>query len=193
MMSERTGFEAKIAAAFDSEEQTERVLHVVREINRRVSDYLAVKTLINLMLAAISFLVLWAHGADFAVFWAVVIGLLNYIPYIGSYVGVFFPVVLSLAQFGSIPLTLSLTVFLTLAQIIMGNYVEPRLVGRHVNLSPMVVLVALSVWMALWGIPGAILAVPMTSVMAIIFGSFGATRFLAVLLAEKVNQDADRN
>ena len=189
LMSERAGFDAKLAAAFDTRARTEQVLHVIRQINRRVSDYLAIKTLINVILAALSFVVLWLHGIDFALFWAVVIGLMNYIPYVGSYIGVFFPVVLSVAQFASLPVTLSLTVFLTGAQMIMGNYVEPRWVGRHVNLSPTVVLVALSVWTALWGIPGAILAVPMTSVMAIILGSFPETRWVAILLADKVEDD----
>ena len=160
LMSERSTFDAKIVAAFDNSEKAAKVQSVIREINLRISDYLAIKTLINLMLGVTSFVVLWVHGVDFALFWAMVIGLLNYIPYIGSYFGVFFPVVLSLAQFGSIGVTLSLTVFLTAAQMVFGNYVEPRMVGRQVNLSPMVVLVALSVWMALWGIPGAMLAVP---------------------------------
>lgn len=189
LMSERASFGAKIAAAFDTKEQADKVLDVIGQINQRISDYLTIKSLINAMLGAISFVVLWMHGVDFAVFWAVVIALLNYIPYIGSYFGVFFPVVLSLAQFGSLSLTLSLAVFLTVAQMVIGNYVEPRLIGKHVNLSPLVVLVALSVWMGLWGIPGAILAVPLTSMLAIIFGSFEATRFIAVLLADNVETE----
>jgi len=189
LMSERDAFDSKIIAAFDTEEKSEKVLEFIKEINRRISDYLAVKTLINLVLAVSSFVVLWAHGTDFALFWAVLIGLLNYIPYIGSYFGVFFPVALSVAQFGSLYVTLSLTGCLVVAQIVVGNILEPRLVGRQVNLSPIVVLVALSVWTGLWGIPGAILAVPMTSVLAIILGSFDETRFLAVLLAEKVDAE----
>ncbi|MEP1929776.1 MAG: AI-2E family transporter, partial [Roseibium sp.] len=173
-----------------SPEKAKRAMDVIREINTRISDYLAMKTLINVILGGISFVILYAHGTDFALFWAVMIGLLNYIPYVGAYIGVFFPVVLSLAQFGSLPVTLSLAAFLTGAQVILGNIVEPRFIGRQVNLSPVVVLIALSVWTALWGISGAILAVPMTSVMAIILGSFGTTRFLAVLLADQVDEDA---
>lgn len=190
LMSERATFEAKVVAAFKEEDQAQKVLDVTRTINSRVRDYLAVKTLINVVLAIISYLVLWVHGTDFALFWALMIGLLNYIPYIGSYIGVFFPVVLSVAQFASLPLTLSLTAFLTLAQVVVGNYLEPRLVGRQVNLSPMVVLVALSVWMALWGVPGAILAVPMTSVLAIILANFEETKPFAILLSDKVDAEA---
>jgi predicted PurR-regulated permease PerM len=83
---------------------------------------------------------------------------------------------------------LSLSAFLITVQFLLGNYVEPRFVGRQVNLSPLVVLVALSVWTALWGIPGAILAVPMTSVVAIVLSSFDSTRFIAVLLAERIEE-----
>ncbi len=191
LISERGGFETKVAAAFKAEGQAEKVLDVTRTINSRVRDYLAIKTLINVILATISFVVLWLHGTDFALFWALLIGLLNYIPYIGSYVGVFFPVVLSVAQFASLPMTLSLTLFLTLAQVMVGSYLEPKLVGRQVNLSPIVVLVALSVWTALWGVPGAILAVPMTSVLAIILANFEETKPFAILLADTVTGAED--
>lgn len=186
LLGERGGFEQKIRAAFPSQEQGQKALSIFSEINRKISDYLAVKTAINILLATISYVLLWLHGVDFALFWAIVIGLLNYIPYIGSYLGVIFPVVLSFAQFVSLPLTLSLAVFLSLAQFIVGSIVEPRFIGRQVNLSPVVVLVSLSVWASLWGVPGAILAVPLTSVMAIVFASFDGTRFLYVLLANQV-------
>ena len=188
LMSEREVFQKKLAAAFSTPQQVHKVQDLIREINTRISEYLVVKTLINIVLGGASFLVLWAHGIDFALFWAVVIGVLNYIPYVGSLLGVLFPVVLSFAQFVSLPLTLSLSAFLITVQFLLGNYVEPRFVGRQVNLSPLVVLVALSVWTALWGIPGAILAVPMTSVVAIVLSSFDSTRFIAVLLAERIEE-----
>lgn len=188
LMNERAIFQKKLVAAFSTPEQTYKIRGLIREINMKISEYLVVKTLINIVLGCVSFVILWAHGIDFALFWAVVIGVLNYIPYVGSLLGVLFPVVVSFAQFVSLPLTLSLAVFLVTIQVALGNYVEPRFVGRQVNLSPLVVLIALSVWTALWGIPGAILAVPMTSVVAIILTSFESTRFIAVLLAERIEE-----
>lgn len=188
LMNERGVFQKKLASAFSTPEQTNKAHELIREINMRISEYLGVKTLINIALGGVSFVILWAHGVDFALFWAVVIGVLNYIPYVGSLLGVLFPVMLSFAQFASVPVTLSLAGFLITIQVILGNYVEPRFVGRQVNLSPLVVLVALSVWTALWGIPGAILAVPMTSVIAIVLSSFESTRFLAVFLAERIEE-----
>ncbi|WP_380057751.1 AI-2E family transporter [Falsihalocynthiibacter sp. SS001] len=186
LLGERKAFKSKVLGAFPTVEEGQKTLDLMNEINTRVGYYLVTKTLINVLLAVVSFVILKLFGIDFAFFWAVVIGLLNYIPYIGSYLGVAFPVILSLAQFVSIPLTISLGVCLGVVQFVVGNIVEPRVIGHRVDLSPTVVLVALSFWAALWGIPGAILAVPMTSVLAIIFSSFQGTQFIGRLLADKI-------
>ncbi len=184
LMGERGRFAAKLAAAFPQGEQAELTARIVRDVNRKIGDYLAVKTGINVILGAISFAILWVMDVDFALFWAVVIGLFNYIPYVGSIVGVALPVVLSLAQFGSLGTTAVLGAMLISAQTYVGNILEPRMIGRQLNLSPFVVLVALSVWSAIWGLPGAILAIPLTSMLAIICGAFASTRFIAVLLSD---------
>lgn len=189
LIAERGAFVRKLQAAFPNPKQADMTLRMVREINAKISDYLVAKTLINVVLGLLSYAILWAFDVDFALFWAVAIGLLNYIPYVGSYLGVAFPVVLSLAQFASLPITLSLTVLLVAAQFILGNVVEPRYIGRRLNQSPLVVLIALSVWTAMWGVPGAILAIPMTSIIAIVLASFEQTRFMAVLLAERVEDE----
>ncbi|MDF3416640.1 AI-2E family transporter [Sulfitobacter sp. M57] len=186
LMGERGGFAHKIAVALPNDADN-RAETIVRSINRAISDYLAVKTLVNVVLGGISFVVMWAFGIDFALFWAILIGLLNYIPYVGSLLGVMFPVALSMAQFGSVQTSLAIAVLLMAVQAWMGNSLEPRLIGRKVNMSPFVVLVALSLWTSLWGIPGAILAIPLTSIIAIIMGNFASTRPFAVLLSEDVN------
>ena len=190
LVGERGTLAPKLAAAFPRGEQAELTERILRDINRKIGDYLAIKTLINVILATISFVILWGMGVDFALFWAVVIGLFNYIPYVGSIIGVALPVVLSLAQFGSPGTTAVLAGLLMAAQTWVGNILEPRMIGRQLNLSPFVVLVALSVWSALWGLPGAILAIPMTSMLVIICAAFGPTRFVAVLLAGQPPTDA---
>lgn len=185
LMSERASFEQKIATAMpgESAKWTQEIVH---DINQAIGDYLAAKTLVNVILGALSLVVMLFFGVDFAIFWAILIGLLNYIPYVGSLMGVVFPVLLTLAQFGSLQTTLLVAGCLTALQIWVGNGLEPRLIGRRVNMSPTVVLISLSVWSALWGLPGAILAIPITSILAIVLGSFAVTRPLAVLLAEDV-------
>ncbi len=190
LIGERSGFSAKLAAALPGEGAS-RTARLVAEINGTIGNYLAIKTLINAILGLMSFVILRAFGVDFAIFWAVLIALLNYIPYVGSYLGVFFPVVLSLLQFGSFPLTLALAGLLVAAQIWVGNVLEPRMIGRKVNMSPFVVLVAVSIWSALWGVPGAILAIPLTSILVIILAGFAATRPLAILMSNDVTSVGD--
>lgn len=189
LMGERGKFAAKLAAAFPRGDQAELTERLVRDINRKIGDYLAVKTAINIVLGAISFVILWAMDVDFALFWAVVIGLFNYIPYVGSIIGVVLPVILSVAQFGSLGTTALLGTLLIGAQTYVGNILEPRVIGKQLNLSPFVVLAALAVWSTVWGLPGAILAIPLTAMIAIICGAFPSTQFVAVLLADKVEPD----
>ncbi|MHA6262780.1 AI-2E family transporter [Arenibacterium sp. CAU 1754] len=191
MLSERGKFERKIAAAADNDAQAQEVFHLFGRINRQIRGYITTKTLINILLAVMSYVILWAFGVDFALFWAFLIGLLNYIPYVGSYVAVAFPVLISVGQFGEFTRPAILVVLLTVVQTIIANYVEPRVVGRQLNLSPFVVLVSLSFWATLWGIPGAILAVPLTSVLAIILASFDTTRPVAILMSDQVGPGAD--
>ncbi|WP_295805578.1 AI-2E family transporter [uncultured Nitratireductor sp.] len=185
LMAERGGFARKIAAALPRE-RASQTHTIVRDINRSIGEYLAVKTLVNIMLGMLSFVVLTFFGVDFALFWAVLIGLLNYIPYVGSLLGVMFPVLLTLAQYGSLQTTLFVAVLLTSAQIWVGNALEPRMIGRRINMSPFVVLVSLALWSSLWGIPGAILAIPLTSIIAIIMANFESTRPIALMLADDV-------
>ncbi len=189
LLSERAGFAAKLSAALPDHESAARAETMIGNINRRIGDYLAIKTLVNVILGAISFVILWALGIDYPLFWALVIGLLNYIPYIGSLVAVAFPVGMSALQFGNLEWTLLVAVLLTAAQIAVGNILDPRLVGRRVNLSPFVVLVSLAIWSALWGLPGALLAVPLTSMLTIVLSAFDTTRGIAVLMADRVAAD----
>lgn len=187
LLGERNGFAHKLSVALpgSSAAQTSRM---IAEINRKIGDYLGVKTLVNVILGVLSFLIMWLLDVDYALFWAVIIGLLNYIPYVGSFLGVLFPVTLTLAQFGSVETTLLTLGLLTGVQMYVGNVLEPKMIGKEVNLSPFVVMVALSLWSTLWGIPGAVLAIPLTSIIAIILDSFPATRPLAIMLAQDISQ-----
>ncbi len=193
LMAERSRFSHRIAAALGNRGQADKVEDIIRDINQQIGTYLTIKTLINIILGGVSYVILIFLQVDFALFWAIMIALLNYIPYFGSLLAVLFPVILSVAQTGSLLHTALLAALLVGAQVYVGNFLEPRLVGRQLNLSPFVIVVALSIWSALWGIPGAILAVPMTSVIAIVLASFDETRFIAILLSNRVGGDDDED
>lgn len=175
----------KTRTALGGEDSAEQTLAIVRKLNDRIGSYLATKTLINVILGTVSYLILWGLGIEFAIFWALLIGLLNYIPYIGSVIAVAFPVTLSLVQFGTFGHAIASLVLLMIAQSCVGYYLEPKMLGRSVNLSPFMVLLALAVWSAMWGVMGAILAVPLTAMIAIVLAEFPSTRFVAVMMSER--------
>jgi AI-2 transport protein TqsA len=181
LFSEIGSFRSKTMTALLSD--ADQALGVVAEVNKRIGVYLTVKTFINVILACVSFVIMWLMDIDSALFWAVMIGLMNYIPYVGSAIGVAFPVVLALAQFGSLSWAVLALVLLMAVQTFVGNVLEPKMIGKSVNLSSFVVLVALVFWTALWGLPGAILSVPLTSVLMIVLAAGKGTRPIAIMLS----------
>ncbi|KJS09579.1 MAG: transporter [Hoeflea sp. BRH_c9] len=182
-MAERGMMTRKLVIALGGEDAGGRALSLLSRINERIGRYLFVKTVVNLILGAASFAIMVLLGIEFALFWAVLIAFLNYIPYIGSLLGVLFPVLLSLAQFGTLSMAGVVLLSLTAAQVYVGAVLEPRMMGRAFNLSPLVVLLALAFWSTLWGLPGALLAVPMTASLILVLAEIKTTRPVAILLS----------
>ncbi|CAN5783378.1 AI-2E family transporter [soil metagenome] len=184
LLAEHTAFESKIGRLSRDPEQVMRIREIIADINGRIGTYLALKTFINAVLGVISYAIMALIGIEFAGFWAALIALLNYIPYLGSFLGVTFPVALSLLQFGDYGMTFIVLAALASAQIFVGNFLEPMLLGSSLNLSPFVILVSLVSWYTLWGVAGALLAVPITAIIVIIFSQFDGTRPIAILLSK---------
>ncbi|PVA05976.1 AI-2E family transporter [Thalassorhabdomicrobium marinisediminis] len=187
LIAERGAMARKVVMAMGDEEAGARAISLVSRINERIGQYLFVKTVVNVILGGISFAIMLLLGIEFALFWAVLIAFLNYIPYIGSLVGVLFPVLLSLAQFGSLGMATVVLVSLTTAQVFVAAYLEPRMMGRAFNLSPFVVLLALAFWSTLWGLAGALLAVPLTASLVLLLAEIQTMRPIAVLLSANGN------
>lgn len=183
LLIEQRLFSAKIANLSSDPCTVARIREITTDINERTGSYLALKTFIGILLGVISWMVMALVGLEFAVLWAVLIALLNYAPYIGSFLGVLFPVIMAIVQFGNLNEVLALLLPLTVIQFVIGNFLDPYIMGNSLNLSPFAILISLAVWSELWGIPGAFLAIPITAIMAIIFSEFTGTRPLAVLLS----------
>lgn len=183
LLPERALMPKKLALVFGEGEESARMAALVTRINGQITSYIFAKSAINAALGALSFAILLVLGVEFAVFWAVVIALANYVPYVGSLVAVGLVLLQVLVQTASIETTILALVLLTIAQLYVANWLEPRVLSRSTNLSPFVVLLSLVVWAALWGLPGAILAVPLTSVLKIVLASAPQTRGLAILMS----------
>jgi AI-2 transport protein TqsA len=183
LLLEHGSFARKIANLSSNPRYAARIREVTTDINTRIGSYLALKTFVSILLGAISYLVMEFLDLQFAAFWAVLIALLNYVPYIGSFLGVLLPVAMSVVQFGSVHEIVAILLSLTVVQFAIGNVLDPYLMSNSLNLSPFAILVSLTVWTALWGVPGAFLAVPITAILAIVFSQFAGTRPIAVLLS----------
>jgi predicted PurR-regulated permease PerM len=183
LLLERRSFDTKIANLSDDPARVARIRQVVEAINRRIGSYLALKTLLSLLLAVSSYVVMRLFGLEFAALWAVLIFFLNFIPYVGSALGVIFPVLMTVVQFGDLGTILTMLALLAALQFGIGNFLDPYVMGNSLNLSPFAILISLAVWSELWGVPGAFLAVPITAILTIVLSEFPGTRPIAVLLS----------
>lgn len=180
---EQLVFERKLALLMPSVQKRKIVKNLITRILQDIQTYLGIKTLMGLLTALASFGIMTWVGLDFAAFWALLIFFLNYIPNIGAILATIFPALLALIQFQTWLPGIMMTSGLVVIQFIIGNILEPRFLGRSLNLSPLVILLALGLWGTIWGILGMFLAVPITVVMLILFAHFPTTRPIAILLS----------
>jgi AI-2 transport protein TqsA len=166
-------------------EQAERTLATIGSINHAISSYLRAKTSASLLTALPYLVVLWAFGVSFPAMWAVVAFIGNFIPYVGSLVALVLPILLAFLELEPIWRPILVLALLVSAHFVMNNFIEPRLTARAVDLSPLVVLIALAFWGLCWGVVGMVLAIPLTVVLKIVWEAIPLTRPLARLMAEK--------
>ena len=180
---EQVRFRRKLAIILGSGSQQERVQAVLDRIDRDIRVYIRIKTTLAVATAAFAYTVMAWVGVDFAAFWAVMVFFFYYIPTVGSILAIAAPAVLALVQFDHLtPFLIVLLVFGTI-QIVTANVIEPTIMGRTLNLSPLVVIVSLVVWGTIWGVVGMFLCVPIMVVALIVLAQFETTRPLAVLLS----------
>ncbi len=158
---------------------------VIDTINARIGTYLALKALLGVALGVLSWICMHFIDLEFAALLALLIVLLNFVPYAGSLISVVIPTLLAALQFGQWSEPAMLAIALSAINFVMGNIVDPWLMAGSLNLSPAVILMSLAAWTALWGVAGAFIAVPGTVVLTIIFTAFDSTRPLALLLTRE--------
>ena len=157
----------------------------VSEIASKVRHYLGITTVTSFITGVAS--ALWASvvGLDLALVWGVLNFLLNYIPVVGNLVGIVPPTIYALIQFQSWSVPTIFFVGFAVIQMVISNFVSPMLMGRSLSLPPVVVVVALAFWSWVWGIAGALIAVPLTVALVIVCEHFPSTRWIAVVLSSR--------
>ncbi|NOJ45037.1 AI-2E family transporter [Bradyrhizobium archetypum] len=144
--------------------------------------FLLVRTMMSAVTGLLVGAFVWIAGLPFAFEWGVIAFVLNYIPFIGPFVATLFPTLLAMTQFESWPAVLGVFICLNIIQFAVGSYIEPRLAGSMLSISPVVVLFAIFFWTFLWGLFGTFIGVPMTLAMLTFCAQHPSSRWIADLL-----------
>jgi predicted PurR-regulated permease PerM len=182
MLAGRTAMTARITRAFD-ENRADKIKYVINSIEDQVQHYLLIKTFVSFLTGLIGGIILFAGQFDFVIFSALLIFVLNFIPNFGSIIATGFPILIGFLQFGFSLRVLVVALGLMLTQFTIGNIVEPKITGRSLNLSPIVILISLIFWGYVWGIVGMMLAVPLTSALKIFFQNIPVLNPIAELIS----------
>src|SRR3954447_3991712 len=164
-------------------DRTRRVRSVLAQIDHDIRVYVRIKTTLATATSALAYLVMAWVGVDFAGFWAVMVFFFYYIPTVGSILAIAAPALLTLVQFDHLTPFLIVLLVIGTIQIVTANVIEPAVMGRSLNLSPLVVIVSLMVWGTIWGVVGMFLCVPIMVVLLIVLAHFETTRPVAILLS----------
>ena len=158
----------------------------IKEMLSNVSVYLSVKLITSLSTGIIIAIILFVFNVQLALLFALFAFLLNFIPSVGSIIGVLLPAPVLFLQFGFGGKFFLILGLLTATEFIIGNLIEPRFLGEGMDLHPAVVIASLIFWSLVWGVPGAFLSVPITASIKIILGKIKHTRPVAELLAGRL-------
>lgn len=176
-------YEPKLRALAPDPEGRLRLRRTLKRIADETRAYLWLMFLISLGVGVATGLVLWAFGVAGAAFWGFLAFTLNFIPTIGSILGVAIPCVYALLTLSDPAILLLLAPALAAVQFTAGEVVLPRVMGDRLNLSAFAILLLLVVWGAMWGPAGMFLAIPITVILMIVFAEFAATRPIAIALS----------
>lgn len=188
ILMEATSFPAKLKSIFsDANKSIDHVYQVMDDIKR----YMLIKTMASIATGLFIYFTLWLIGVDYALLWGVLAFLLNFVPNIGSIIAAVPAVLLALVQLGVGAAVLSATAYVAV-NIIIGNFIEPRFMGKSLGLSTLVVFLSLVFWGWILGPVGMLLSVPLTMGVKIALQSSQQGHWLAVILGPALDvEDQD--
>ena len=160
-------------------------MKIISKINYDIFYYFQIKSLTSFFTGFLTFIVLFFLENDLAPTFGLLTFILNFIPIIGSLLGILIPFIFSIIQFLSFFEPISTLIALTIIQIYIGNFLEPKLMGNKLNISPVAMILFLSIMGKIWGISGMFLSVPLLVVLLIILRRIKSTKKIAILLSEK--------
>jgi len=169
-------------------EPGQAAVETVDTLARKIRRYLVVWTFMSVLSGVIAGIWLWAMGVDLAFLWGLLFFAFNYVPNIGSVVAMIPPTLTALVQF-NIGWALVVVLGLAVLEQFTGNYLAPRFQGRTLMISPLVLLLSILFWGWVWGIPGAVLGVPMTVTLVVVGSHIPALRPMALLFSRTPGEE----
>ena len=179
----RHGFEQKVQSLYRTQESRDNAVRIFVRIRRGVERYVWVQTITGLIIGGLSWVMMMAVGLENALFWAVLIFFAVYVPILGGAVAILLPPVFALVQFGTYWQAVTLLLVGQTIHFAVGNLVAPRMQGATLNVDPIVVLLSLAFWGAIWGLTGMFLSTPLTVVAIVVLVQFPGTKWISVLLS----------
>jgi len=173
----------RLAAAFPSDVE-ENLKEILTDIGEGVYRYVILKTVVSFGAGVVTAIILIAMGIPGWLLWSMLTFLLSYVPYIGSLVALIPPAILGFLLLEPTSAVL-LVVLLIVKEQIWGQFIENKLFGSSLDISPIVLLLVTAFWFWMWGIMGMILAVPMAVIVKIILSNIPETRPISILLSER--------
>jgi predicted PurR-regulated permease PerM len=146
--------------------------------------YLGIKTLVSMATGLIVGVMTWGIGLDFPLLWAMLAFLLNYIPNIGSIIAAVPAVLLALVQLGPGE-ALTTAIGFVAINMVIGNMIEPKLMGHGVGISSLIVFIGLIFWGWMFGPVGMLLSVPLTMALKLALESDQRTKWVAILIGSE--------
>ena len=155
------------------------------KINNDIYNYFRIKTFTSLLTALFTFMILFFLNNELSITFAIFAFFLNFIPYIGSLLAVVLPSLFATIQFMEFFTPILTLILLLVSQIFIGNFLETKLMGKTLNISPIALIIFLSLMGKIWGLAGMFLSVPLLVILIIFLNNFKETKKIAIFLTEK--------
>jgi predicted PurR-regulated permease PerM len=183
LVASRHAFERKAVKLFHDREERQEALAVFLRVRDGIERYLWIQTVLGLVIAIASWVVMMLIGLDNALFWAFLVFIVNYIPIVGAIAAIGLPALFALVQFDGYGRAALLLAGLWMITFFVGNIMLPRMQGESLNMDPLIVLLSLAFWGAIWGLAGMFLSTPLTVLAMAILAQFEGSRWIAILLS----------
>jgi len=174
--------------ALKNAELSKFLLAGTRLVAQKFRRYMLVRTLMSILTGLLVWAFARVSGLSFAAEWGVIAFVLNYIPFVGPFIATLFPTLLAISQFDTWQSALGVFICLNVIQFVVGSYIEPRVAGNLLSISPTLVLFAIFLWTFLWGLFGTFIGVPITIAILTFCGQHPSGRWMADLLGRPLQE-----